>query len=51
MMKLGRWKSSAFLGYIHCGINAMYTAFLVYLVNPRHFGNDDIRRLNPAALL
>jgi len=50
MMKLGRWKSLAFLGYIHWAINAMDTA-LVSLVNPRHFGNDDIRRLNPAALL
>jgi len=50
IMKLGRWKSLAFLGYIHWAINAMDTA-LVSLVNPRHFGNDDIRRLNPAALL
>jgi len=50
IMKLGRWKSLAFLGYIHWAINAMDAA-LGSLVDPRHFGNDDIRRLNPAALL
>jgi len=50
IMKMGRWKSLAFLGYIHWAIRAMDSA-LASLVDPSHFSNEDMRRLNPAAVL
>ena len=50
IQQAGRWKSLAFLKYIHWAISSMKAA-LVTLVDPRVFTNADMKRLNPGAVM
>ena len=45
---MGRWKSLAFLAYIHIAVGAMSTAIKT-IVNPKWFPNAQLRVLNPKA--
>lgn len=47
---LGRWKSLAFLSYIHWALKSMEHA-MIAIVDPIHFSNTDLIRLNPSARL
>ena len=47
---LGRWKSLAFLSYIHWALKSMEHA-MTAIVDPVHFSNNDLIRLNPSARL
>ena len=43
---MGRWKSLAFLAYIHIAVGAMSTAIKT-IVNPKWFSNAQLRVLHP----
>jgi hypothetical protein len=48
IQKQGRWKSLAFLAYIHWSLKSMENA-LSAIANPSHFTNSDLLHLNPGA--
>lgn len=50
IQKMGRWKSLAFLQYIHWAVSGMADA-LRTLSNPKVFTAAHIKRINPAAVL
>jgi len=50
IQKMGRWKSLAFLQYIHWAVSGMADA-LRSLSNPTVFTAEHLKRINPAALL
>ena len=50
IQKMGRWKSLAFLQYIHWAVSGMADA-LQTLSNPGVFTSVHLKRINPAAVL
>jgi len=50
IQKMGRWKSLAFLQYIHWAVSGMADA-LKTLSNPGVFTSRHLKRVNPAAVL
>ena len=48
IQKQGRWKSLAFLAYIHWSVKSMEKAISA-IANPSHFTNKDLLHLNPGA--
>ena len=50
IQKMGRWKSFAFLRYIHWAVGGMADALKI-LSNPEHFTADDLRKINPGVVL
>jgi len=50
IQKMGRWKSLAFLRYIHWAVGGMADALKI-LSNPGHFTADDLRKINPGVVL
>ena len=50
IQKMGRWKSLAFLQYIHWAVSGMAEA-LNTLSSPTIFTSEQLKRLNPAAVL
>ena len=50
IQKMGRWKSLAFLQYIHWAVSGMAEA-LNTLSSPSVFTAEHLRRINPAAVL
>ena len=50
IQKMGRWKSLAFLQYIHWAVSGMAEA-LNTLSSPGVFTADHLKRINPAAVL
>ena len=50
IQKMGRWKSLAFLQYIHMAVSGMAEA-LCSLSDPGIFTSEHLKRINPAAVL